>query len=88
MIMTTETLKKKTTRYLQGRAMPAEARQIQTWLSCIDTDKVTLSEEEKAAIEAEILAEIQAYTAYPLFFPKPEPWWQRLSTYFLAGRYL
>lgn len=80
--MTTESLKKKTTRYLQGRAMPAETRQIQTWLSCTDNGKTELSQEDKAAIEAEILAEIQAYTAYPLFYPKAEPWWQKISTYF------
>jgi hypothetical protein len=80
--MTTEVLKKKTTRYLQGRAMPAETRQIQTWLSCTDNGKVLLDEEEKAIIEDEILAEIQAYTAYPLFYPKTEPWWRRITTYF------
>lgn len=80
--MTTEVLKKKTTRYLQGRAMPAETRQIQTWLSCTDNGEVLLDEEEKAIIEDEILAEIQAYTAYPLFYPKIEPWWRRITTYF------
>ena len=86
--MTTETLKKKTTRYLQGRAMPAESRQIQTWLSCPGTEKLNLTEDEKAAIENDILGEIQAYTAYPLFYPRPEPWWQRLGTYFQVSRFL
>jgi len=62
--------------------MPAETRQIQTWLSCTDNGKASLSAEEKAMIEAEILAEIQAYTAYPLFFPKAEPWWKKISTFF------
>jgi hypothetical protein len=80
--MTPEILQKKTTRYLQGRAMPAETRQIQTWLSCIDNGKAALPEEEKERIEADILAEIQAYTAYPLFFPRPEPWWRKISTLF------
>lgn len=79
--MTTEVLKKKTTRYLQGRALPAETRQIQTWLSCTDK-KVEEKEETKAVIEAEILAEIRAYTAYPLFFPKPEPWWKKMTAVF------
>lgn len=80
--MTTEVLNKKTTRYLQGRAMPAETRQIQTWLSCTDNSKRELKEEEKLAIESEILAEIQAYTAYPLFYPKPEPWWKKITAFF------
>jgi hypothetical protein len=80
--MTTEVLKKKTTRYLQGRAMPAETRQIQTWLSCTDQNKAALTAEEKAMLESEILAEIQAYTAYPLFHPRPEPWWKRVTAIF------
>ena len=65
--MTTETLKRKTNRYLNGKSMPAETKQIQNWLSCIDDKKDNLSIEEKLAIEKEILAEIQAYTAYPPF---------------------
>ncbi len=80
--MTTDVLRKKTTRYLQGRAMPAESKQIQAWLSSISENKKTLSLEEKAMVEAEILEEIQAYTAYPLFFPRPEPWWQKLTSAF------
>lgn len=80
--MTTEVLKKKTTRYLQGRAMPAETRQIQNWLSVTGDAKTEVNEEEKAAIEDEILAEIQAYTAYPLFYPKPEPWWKKFTAFF------
>lgn len=80
--MTTEVLNKKTTRYLQGRAMPAETRQIQTWLSCTDNSKRELKEEEKLAIESEILAEIQAYTAYPLFYPRSEPWWKKITAFF------
>ena len=80
--MTTDVLKKKTTRYLQGRAMPAEARQIQTWLSCTDNNIKAVDASEREVIEAEILAEIQAHTAYPLFFPKPEPWWQKFTSMF------
>lgn len=80
--MTTEVLKKKTTRYLQGRAMPAETRQIQNWLSVTDDSKEEVNPEEKAAVETEILAEIQAYTAYPLFYPKPEPWWKKFTAFF------
>ena len=80
--MTTEILKKKTDRYLNGESMPAETKQIQNWLSCTD-NIVNLTEEDKHAIEQEILAEIQAYTAYPLFFPKPEPWWRKITAFFL-----
>lgn len=80
--MTPEILKKKTTRYLQGSAMPAETRQIQTWLSCTDNGKAVVPDEEKERIEAEILAEIQAYTAYPLFYPRPEPWWRKITAFF------
>ena len=81
--MTSEVLKKKTTRYLQGRSMPAETRQIQNWLSCLEDVKPGAGEEEKAIIEAEILAEIQAYTAYPLFFPrKTQPWWKKITAVF------
>jgi hypothetical protein len=80
--MTTDVLKKKTTRYLQGRAMPAETRQIQTWLSCVDAPKTATGEEEKSRIEAEILAEIQAFTAYQLFFPKSEPLWKKITAVF------
>ncbi len=80
--MTTEVLKKKTTRYLQGRAMPAETKQIQNWLSCTDDNKAEVNKEEKALIEHEILGEIQAHTAYPLFYPKPEPWWKKFTAFF------
>ena len=79
--MTPEVLKKKTGRYLQGQAMPAETRQIQTWLSCTDNGNENMNDEEKTAIEAEILADIQAHTAYPLFFPKPAPWWQKITAF-------
>jgi hypothetical protein len=79
--MTTDTLKKKTERYLTGKSLPAETKQIQNWLSCIDHKK-DLSKEERLAIEQEILAEVQAYTAYPLFFPKPEPWWRKFTATF------
>jgi hypothetical protein len=78
--MTTEVLNKKTARYLEDKAMPAEKKQIQNWLSC--TANAKLTEEEKAIIEDQILAEIQAYTAYPLFHPKPDPWWRKFTAMF------
>ncbi len=75
--MTTQTLQQRTSRYLYGRPMPAEVKQLQNWLSCTGTKQV-LPEEEKERIEQEILAEIQAYTAYPLFYPRQEPWWKKM----------
>jgi len=80
--MKTEILHKKLSRYLDGQAMPAEANQIQNWLSLVDKSELHLSEEEKALLEAEILMDIQAYTAYPLFFPKLKPWWQKITDLF------
>jgi hypothetical protein len=80
--MTTEVLEKKTNRYLQDEATPAETRQIQNWLSCTPTEKEIGSEEERVTLENEILAEVQAYTAYPLFYPKPAPWWKKFTAMF------
>ncbi len=75
--MTTEILRQKTSRYLYGSPMPAEAKQIQYWLSSTGAKKAT-SEEERTMIEEQILEEIKSYTAYPLFFPKKDPWWKKL----------
>ncbi len=80
--MTTETLHKKISRYLQRRALPAETRQIQNWLSCTGNTKPLITAEEMADIKCEILAEIQAHTAYPLFHPKPAPWWKKFTAIF------
>jgi hypothetical protein len=79
--MTTETLHIKTSRYLQRRSLPAETRQIQTWLSVTEKN-TSYTSEEIATIESEILAEVQAYTAYPLFHPKPAPWWKKFTAVF------
>lgn len=80
--MKSEILQRKLERYVSGESMPAETRQIQTWLSCTSTD-TQLTPEERSLLEMEILQEIQAYTAYPLFFPKKEkPWWQKIATLF------
>lgn len=80
--MKSEILQRKLERYLNGQSLPAEARQIQTWLSCTSEEK-ELTAEEKSLLEMEILQEIQAYTAYPLFFPKKEkPWWQKITALF------
>jgi hypothetical protein len=80
--MTTETLKKRTTRYLQGKAMPAETRQIQTWLSCTDNKTDGLNAEERAQIENEILVEIQARTGYAMNQPKSNAWWKKFTAMF------
>ncbi|MFC0771742.1 MULTISPECIES: hypothetical protein [Terrimonas] len=80
--MKSEILQRKLQRYLNGQSLPAEARQIQTWLSCTSEER-ELTAEEKSLLEMEILQEIQAYTAYPLFFPKKEkPWWQKITALF------
>ena len=79
--MTTEILHNKTSRYLQRRSLPAETRQIQTWLSVTEKGS-NHSAEEISTIESEILVEIQAYTAYPLFHPKPAPWWKKFTAFF------
>jgi len=80
--MKPEILHNKLERYLAGKSMPAETRQIQTWLSCTETD-AQLSPEEKSLLELEILHEIQAYTAYPLFYPKKkQSWVQKIAAFF------
>ena len=80
--MKSEILHDKLERYVNGKSLPAETRQIQTWLSCTTTEK-QLTPEERSLMELEILKEIQAYTAYPLFFPKREkPWWQKITGMF------
>ena len=82
--MTTESLKEKTSRYLNSESNPSETRQIQNWLSCTNHKLYSLTEKEKKEIEAEILDEIQGYTAYPLFYPKPQPWWQKVIPAFFT----
>ena len=80
--MKSEILHRKLERYINGESLPAETRQIQTWLSCTSSE-TQLSAEERSLLEMEILQEIQAYTAYPLFYPKKEkPWWQKIATLF------
>jgi hypothetical protein len=80
--MNTEILHKKLVRYVNGVAMPAESKQIQNWLSLVDKTSQQISNADKEKIRNEILSEIQAYTAYPLFFPKPKLWWQKIMNLF------
>lgn len=80
--MKTEVLQKKLSRYIDGRSMPAEVSQVQTWLSIVDKSELHLSEEQTIALENEILDEIRAYTAYPLLFPQTKPWWQKITGLF------
>jgi hypothetical protein len=80
--MTNEILEKKTTRYLFGRPMPSETSQIQHWLSSSNTAKQSFNEMDRQAIEEDILNEVKAYTAYPLFYPRPK---QRIWKRFLCG---
>jgi hypothetical protein len=80
--MKTQTLQVKLERYINGESHPAETRQIQTWLSCT-TAEINLTDEEKEALQIEILHDIQAETAYPLFYPKKEKaWWQKVVAFF------
>jgi hypothetical protein len=80
--MKTETLHNKLERYLNGVALPAETRQIQTWLSCTDAEE-QMNDEEKLKLENEILGDIRTHTSYPLFYPKKEePWWQKITALF------
>jgi hypothetical protein len=75
--MTTEMLRQKTSRYLYGTPMPAEEKQIQHWLSCTNDIKKESDFEVRERVEQEILEEVKAYTAYPLFYPKKESWWKK-----------
>jgi hypothetical protein len=81
--MKTNILQRKLERYINGEATPAETRQIQTWLSCTAQEH-QLTPEEKSALEMEILHEVKAFTAYPVFFPKKEKtaWWQKITALF------
>lgn len=80
--MKTEILHQKLQRYIKGQATPAETRQIQNWLSCT-AHKESLDPEEKSQLEMEILTEIQAYTAYPLYRPaKENAWWKKITAMF------
>ena len=80
--MKSEILHRKLERYVNGQSIPSETSQIQTWLSCTASEE-KLTPEEKSLLELEILQEIQAYTAYPLFFPKKDkPWWQKITALF------
>jgi len=80
--MTTEVLRKKTGRYLCGLSMPAEKKQMQNWLSCTGDNKPAVSTKERELIEDEIVAQVQAYVASSLFFPKQEPWWRKITASF------
>ncbi len=80
--MKPEILHRKLERYITGKSMPAETKQIQTWLSCTSPDK-PLTPEEKSLLELEIFQELQAHTAYPLFYPKKnKSWWQKITALF------
>ena len=80
--MKADILQRKLERYISGKSMPAETKQIQNWLSCTSADK-PLTPEEKSLLELEILQELQSHTAYPLFYPKKDKnWWQKITAMF------
>jgi len=80
--MTKELLRKKTGRYLCGMSVPAEKRQIQTWLSCITDDKPPVTLEEREAIENEIVSQVQAYVVSTMPDTKHELWWKKFTAIF------
>ena len=80
--MTTELLRKKTGRYLCGMSMPAEKRQIQTWLSCTADNRLPVPSEEREAIENEIVSQVQAYVVSTLPDTKHEYWWKKITAFF------
>jgi hypothetical protein len=79
--MTTEILREKTARYLQGQSVPAEKKQIQNWLSCTGS-KTIVSEEERKIVEDEIVAQVKAYTVSSAFQQKEESWWKKFTASF------
>ncbi|HEX6848606.1 MAG TPA: hypothetical protein VF144_16590 [Chitinophagaceae bacterium] len=68
--MQTEVLKNKLERFLQGKATPAEVKQIDAWLSSGNYPKLHLTDKERKDLHDFILYDVQCYTAYPLFYPK------------------
>lgn len=81
--MTTEVLREKTGRYLCGQSIPAEKKQIQTWLSCTpDKQAIVTTEEERELVEREIVMQVSAYAVSSLFIAKPEPWWKKITAFF------
>jgi len=81
--MTTEVLKEKTSRYLCGQSVPAEKKQIQTWLSTTNDNKAEISAEERAQIENEIVAQVNAYAQSSIFVPsKADGWWNKITAFF------
>ena len=68
--METAILKPKLERFIQGKASPAEIKQIDAWLSNGNYQKLNLSDKERRDLHSNILYDVQCYTAYPLFYPK------------------
>lgn len=81
--MTTEILKRKTSRYLRGQSVPAERNQIQNWLSCTGGMQTKVSGEERTVIENLIVAEVKAYIEYTrVEQPVPASWWKKITAFF------
>lgn len=68
--MQNEILKTKFERFVQGKASPAEVKQIDAWLSSGNYPKLQLTDKERRDLHGYILYDVQCYTAYPLFYPK------------------
>jgi hypothetical protein len=81
--MTTDVLRKKTARYLCGESIPAEAKQIQNWLSVTADNKSGIPAEERAAIESQIVGQVHAYVECTQFQPtKSDTWWRKITAFF------
>jgi hypothetical protein len=75
--MQTEIIKNKLERFLEGKANPAEVKQIDAWLSSGNYTKLHLTEKERKDLHDYILYDVQCYTAYPLFYPKKNEYFKR-----------
>jgi hypothetical protein len=80
--MKTEILHKKLSRYLDGHSMPAEANQIQNWLSIVDKSDLNISEADKTILENQILEDIRKNSGYLTLLPSTQSLWQRISKLF------
>lgn len=73
---------RKLVKYVRNNGTAENRRAAQSWPPTAKLNTY-LTCKEKDQLEHEILDEIKAHTAYPLFFPKKEiPWWQKIAAMF------
>lgn len=80
--MQPEILRNKLERFIQGKASPAEVKQIDAWLSNGNYPKLHLTEREKEDLYNYILYDVQCHTAYPLFYPKKTEYFKKAISLF------